>query len=160
MGTHSKVLSKSYLMNTNMTWFRWFSKIFAILVLWTNVATALEGFKWCSIRWYLGHHSYSLLAKQQRLTRAVFLDSAQAEWWLVKPKSTTNQRQTPDIFLLWLIIVQAYTGTFLVGQEPWQLVFTIVKIYRLKINITLLFPFDLWFTLVKVQVLVEYKSCI
>ena len=31
MGTHLKVLSESYLMNTNMTGFRWFSKIFAYL---------------------------------------------------------------------------------------------------------------------------------
>ena len=29
MGTHLKVLSESYLMSTNMTGFRWFSKIFA-----------------------------------------------------------------------------------------------------------------------------------
>ena len=33
MGTHMKVLSVSYPMNTNMTGFRWFSKIFASLYL-------------------------------------------------------------------------------------------------------------------------------
>ena len=38
MGTHLKVLNKSYPMNTNMTGFRWFSKRFCILVLWTKVA--------------------------------------------------------------------------------------------------------------------------
>ena len=31
MGTHMRVLSKSYIMNTNMTGFYWFSKIFASL---------------------------------------------------------------------------------------------------------------------------------
>ena len=31
MGTHLRVLSESYPMNTNMTGFRWFSKIFAFL---------------------------------------------------------------------------------------------------------------------------------
>ena len=31
IGTHLRVLSESYPMNTNMTWFRWFSKIFASL---------------------------------------------------------------------------------------------------------------------------------
>ena len=31
IGTHLRVLSESYLMNTNMTVFRWFSKIFASL---------------------------------------------------------------------------------------------------------------------------------
>ena len=30
MGTHLRVLSESFPMNTNMTGFRWFSKIFAI----------------------------------------------------------------------------------------------------------------------------------
>ena len=40
MGTHLRVLSKSYPMNTNMTGFRWLSKI---CILWTKVASALEG---------------------------------------------------------------------------------------------------------------------
>ena len=49
MGTHLKVLRKSYPMNTNMTGFRRFSIIFAslcfrrIVVFWTKVASALEG---------------------------------------------------------------------------------------------------------------------
>ena len=42
IGTHMKVLSESYQVNTNMTGFRWFSKIFFVLVLWTQVASALE----------------------------------------------------------------------------------------------------------------------
>ena len=33
MGTHLRVLSESYPMNTNMTGFRWFSKIFVSLCL-------------------------------------------------------------------------------------------------------------------------------
>ena len=33
MGTHLRVLKESYLMNTNMTGFRWFSKIFAFCAL-------------------------------------------------------------------------------------------------------------------------------
>ena len=30
-------------MNTNITGFRWFSKSFCVLVLWTKVVSALEG---------------------------------------------------------------------------------------------------------------------
>ena len=40
MGTHLRVLGKSFLMNTNMTGFR----KFCVLVLWTKVASAFEGF--------------------------------------------------------------------------------------------------------------------
>ena len=40
MDTHLRVLSESYPMNTHMTGFRWFSKIF---VLWKKVASASEG---------------------------------------------------------------------------------------------------------------------
>ena len=40
MGTHLRVLSESYMMDTNMAGFRCFSKIFAI---WTKVAFELEG---------------------------------------------------------------------------------------------------------------------
>ena len=46
MGTHMKGLSESYPMSTNMTRFRWFSKIFAFLGFShtpTKVASALEG---------------------------------------------------------------------------------------------------------------------
>ena len=43
MGTHLRVLSKSILMNTNMTGFRWFTKNVWVLVLWMRVALALEG---------------------------------------------------------------------------------------------------------------------
>ena len=39
MGTHLRELGESYPMNTNVTGFRWFSKIFALL---TKVASALE----------------------------------------------------------------------------------------------------------------------
>ena len=52
MGTYMKVISESFPMNTNMTGFRWISKIFAkvcVLVLWTKVASALEGLRYCII---------------------------------------------------------------------------------------------------------------
>ena len=39
-----RVLSESYPMNTNMTWVKWFSKIFAFLCL-TEVESALEGLR-------------------------------------------------------------------------------------------------------------------
>ena len=45
MGTHLRVLCESYPMNANMTGFRWFSKNLCILVLWTEVALALEGLR-------------------------------------------------------------------------------------------------------------------
>ena len=43
MGTHLKVLSEGYLMNTNKTGFGCFYKDLCFLVLWTKVASALEG---------------------------------------------------------------------------------------------------------------------
>ena len=45
MGIHLRVLSESYPMNSNITGFRWFSKVFASFVLWMKVASALEGLK-------------------------------------------------------------------------------------------------------------------
>ena len=42
MGTHVRVLSERFQINTNMAGSRWFSKI---LVLWTKVASALEGLR-------------------------------------------------------------------------------------------------------------------
>ena len=45
MGTHLRVLSKSFPMSTNMTGFRRFSKIFDFFVLWRKVASALEGLR-------------------------------------------------------------------------------------------------------------------
>ena len=42
-GTHLKVRSESYPMNTNMAGLRCFSKNRCIFVLWTKVVTALEG---------------------------------------------------------------------------------------------------------------------
>ena len=46
MGTHLRVLIKSYPMNTKMIGFRWFSKIFASLCFLTKVASVLEGLRW------------------------------------------------------------------------------------------------------------------
>ena len=43
MSTHLRVLSQSYPMNTNMIGFRWFFRKLCILVLWTKLASALEG---------------------------------------------------------------------------------------------------------------------
>ena len=43
MGTHLRELSESYPMNTNMTGFRWLSKILPSLWFWTKAALALEG---------------------------------------------------------------------------------------------------------------------
>ena len=43
MGTHLRVLNKSYPMNTNMAGFRWFSKLKCVILLWKKVATVLEG---------------------------------------------------------------------------------------------------------------------
>ena len=42
MGARLRVLSENYPLNTNMTGFRWSSKI-CVRVLWTKVASALEG---------------------------------------------------------------------------------------------------------------------
>ena len=43
MGTHLRVLGESFLMNTNMTGFRWSFKDLCFRVLWMKVASALEG---------------------------------------------------------------------------------------------------------------------
>ena len=43
MGTHLRVLPKTYPMNTNMTGFRGFFKNHCVLVLWVKVASASEG---------------------------------------------------------------------------------------------------------------------
>ena len=42
MGTHLKVLSESYTMNTDMTGFRWFSE-FSCDCVWTKEVSVLEG---------------------------------------------------------------------------------------------------------------------
>ena len=42
MGTHLRVLSKSYPMNANMTRFRCFSKLFAFFMPWMKVILALK----------------------------------------------------------------------------------------------------------------------
>ena len=44
MGTQLRVLIESYPMNTNITGFRWFSKI-CLLVILAKVASALEGLR-------------------------------------------------------------------------------------------------------------------
>ena len=43
MGTHLRVLSKSYTMNTNLTGIKWFSKNRYVLMLRVKVASAWEG---------------------------------------------------------------------------------------------------------------------
>ena len=45
MGIHLKVLVESYPMNTNMTGFRWFSKLFTFFLQWTKVASAGKGLR-------------------------------------------------------------------------------------------------------------------
>ena len=45
MDAHLREPSESYPMNTNTTGFRWFSKNLCILVLWTKVASVLEGLR-------------------------------------------------------------------------------------------------------------------
>ena len=45
MGTHLRVLGESYPMNTNMTGVKKVFNFFCILVIWTKVASALEGLR-------------------------------------------------------------------------------------------------------------------
>ena len=55
MGTHLRVLSESYPMNTNMIGFRWFSKIFASLCFGRTLqASALIGLSnlFAAVKWY------------------------------------------------------------------------------------------------------------
>ena len=43
IGTHLIVLRGSYPMNSNMSWFRWFSKVFVLLCFGLSIASTLEG---------------------------------------------------------------------------------------------------------------------
>ena len=45
MGTHIRVISESYLMNTNRTGFRYVIKNLCVLALRPEIALALEGLK-------------------------------------------------------------------------------------------------------------------
>ena len=45
MGTNLRELSESFPMNTYMTGYRYFFQKLCVLVLWTKVASALEGLK-------------------------------------------------------------------------------------------------------------------
>ena len=45
MGTHLRVLSESYPMDTNMTGFRWFPNILRSCALDDSIVSALEGLK-------------------------------------------------------------------------------------------------------------------
>ena len=53
MGTYLRVLSESYLMNTNLTGSTWFSNNLCVLVLWTKVAASLS-IGWVNILTYAG----------------------------------------------------------------------------------------------------------
>ena len=57
MGTHLWVLSESYPMNTNKTWFRWLSKIFAFLSFGWKLNVSIG-----RVIWLL--YSWSVLAEQ------------------------------------------------------------------------------------------------
>ena len=52
MGTHMKVLSESFPMNTNMTGFRCFPKNLSVFLFWMKVASSLEGLRLSSKRRY------------------------------------------------------------------------------------------------------------
>ena len=50
MGTHMRVLSRTYPMNTNMTGFRWFSKIFAFFSLSREIHNLdLQPHRYCTL---------------------------------------------------------------------------------------------------------------
>ena len=49
MGNHLRELNETFLMNTNMTGFRWFFENLCVFVFWTKVASALEGLTWTQL---------------------------------------------------------------------------------------------------------------
>ena len=51
MGNHLIECTESYLMNTNMTWFRWLSQILCSCMHWTKVALAIEGLSQVTQAW-------------------------------------------------------------------------------------------------------------
>ena len=60
MGTHLRVLSESYPMNTNMTWFRCFSKTFASLCFgWSSLSIGRVNINICGVPLlWLKTHTY------------------------------------------------------------------------------------------------------
>ena len=62
MGTHLRELSGSYLKNTNMIRFTWFSKFknLCVLKLWTKLALALKGL---NIAWIKDNCANNLVNK-------------------------------------------------------------------------------------------------
>ena len=87
MGTHLRVLSESYPINTNMTGFGWFSEIFCILVLLTKVAPGLEGL---NIKWW--HADLWILTKCLSANR--FPDRC-VYWWGLRPQIDMHYEMYP-----------------------------------------------------------------
>ena len=68
MGSHLWVLSEGYPMNTNMTGFRWFSKIFVSLwALWTKVTSVLQGLIWHLLHFPLSQYSTTIIEESCQL---------------------------------------------------------------------------------------------
>ena len=106
MGTHLKVLNKSYLMNTNMTRLRWFSKIFASLCFGRKKPQHLRRVK---MKKPTRPHSHTFATKQRK-TDTHILKNTQ----ILSTKSTLNasschlvlytQNQVTNKALGWLSI--------------------------------------------------------
>ena len=64
MGTHLRVLSESFPMNTNMTGFRWFSKNLCTCVLWTKEASTWEGLMFIFISFISVHQDISMIQER------------------------------------------------------------------------------------------------
>ena len=85
-GIHLRVLSKSYLMDTNMTGIGWFSRIFCIPVLCMKVALALKGLKvtmdvvkvWSRVMGFEGAVVSKGIIKQIMLMTALFIRNIDA----------------------------------------------------------------------------------
>ena len=79
MGTHLRILGESFPMNTNMTGFKWFSKILAFFVFWTKVVPALEGlneFDYCASKCM--QFVLSVLCYHKRIYACVVLERLKA----------------------------------------------------------------------------------
>ena len=86
MGTHLRVLSKSYPMNTNMTGFRCFSKIFAFFF----GALALKGLKYHYIL-HFGGNSRGNMIVMNTITHGLSQQGVWVPFWTPKPLKSTPQ---------------------------------------------------------------------
>ena len=124
MGTHLTVLSKSYPMNTNMTGFRWFSKIFASLCFGSKAASAFKGLTTENMNCTYSFHFHEVIVEfcsfgatyllahvlQEKKYKAVRKGRRMHSWINIKKKEKhTCSENKITFFLLTSVPIQIYS---------------------------------------------------